>query len=386
MRKSGKLWASVLLMLLAVGGTAPAQEVVLRGGSGALGVEDVGGHAVLVGESGAGALFANPSDLRLRAGGTAGGSGIHAGGLGNLRIGFDYIRPLWSFRDFTLAVPANQAGAFPILGDTGHVDNHFGFAPRIRYDYNLADAVGDLDFPISEVGTSIFVLNLSGRLQRQLASAGGGSGQLNANSTLTIVTAILPELTKRVPYADLMEKKTYEPWEALQDLQIEFRIGTRFSSIDQNYTGSLTSGANTSTRYSSQSFRGVGITAAVNFILPKGDDWLLFSNTRTSVLVGDNRKDSTLTVNAVGQPAVAEAISQSRSVFLPIVEQEFGLEWGRELALNFLENRPTLITVRTAFTAQFWGDVGPLSAGSTQLYRTSHLFLLGAHIMVGFHR
>ena len=66
---------------------------------------------------------------------------------------------------------------------------------------------------------------------------------------------------------------------------------------------------------------------------------------------------------------------------------ETGLQWGAELA-NSLRNGtlPPLCTIRVAAVGQFWGDVGPLSAGSPQGFRTSNLFLVGAHVMVGLHR
>ncbi len=379
-----------VILGLALSRPGHAQEVVLADGA--------GGPILLMPEPRfGGRLFANEGvspEGRLLAGGTVGGHPINQTRLGTLHVGFDYLRPLWTFRDFTLAVPVNRAGDFPLLGDTGHVDNHFAFAPRVKYNYDISSALSDLeddvDFPISDVGASGTFLNLSGRLRRQVTSAGGAFGELNANSSLTIVTANLVEAGKRLRYARLVETKEREPWEPLRDLEIELRIGTRYSSIDQNYTGSLTSGtgaANVSTRYSSQSFRGIGLTTALNFLLPRGNDWLLFFNTRASILVGDNRKDSTLTVNVIGQPAVSETIGESSSVYLPIVELELGFEWGREMALRFAgRDAVTLFSVRAALVSQFWGDVGPLSAGSTQAFRTSDLFLVGGHIMVGFHR
>jgi len=33
-----------------------------------------------------------------------------------------------------------------------------------------------------------------------------------------------------------------------------------------------------------------------------------------------------------------------------------------------------------------WGNVGPLSAGSTQGFETSNLYLFGGHVMIGLAR
>ena len=45
-----------------------------------------------------------------------------------------------------------------------------------------------------------------------------------------------------------------------------------------------------------------------------------------------------------------------------------------------------LLTLRVAAVGQYWGGVGPLSAGSTQGFRSSDLFLVGVNVMVGIHR
>src|SRR4051812_35025843 len=70
--------------------------------------------------------------------GTVGGV-ASAVGPGQLSVGFDYLRPFWSFRDFTLPVPPAYAAAFPALADVGHADNQFAFAPQVRYNYYVED-------------------------------------------------------------------------------------------------------------------------------------------------------------------------------------------------------------------------------------------------------
>ena len=61
----------------------------------------------------------------------------------------DYIRPYWSHRDFTLAVPTANAGSFPLLGDTGHVDNHFSLAAKVNLKYDVSDL-----FAVKATGTA----------------------------------------------------------------------------------------------------------------------------------------------------------------------------------------------------------------------------------------
>jgi hypothetical protein len=325
-------------------------------------------------------LFLSPDQVSaLQAGGTAGGIGLS--GFGAIHIGFDYLTPLWSFRDFTLAVPRENAGSFPLLGDTGHVDNHFAFAPRVDYNYLFTN----WDFGVGASGT---FYNLSGQLHRELSTLGLGAAQLDANSDLTIISANLVEVTKHLEYRDL-KKKDYYCFDCLEDLLIDVSIGARYSSIDQNYTGSLTNGSaatSQTTRYSTQSFSGFGLTTSANFGLPVKKEFLLFTNLRTSLLVGDNKRASTLTVNVAGQPGRSDSISQTNTVFLPVVELEMGFEWQTAIFKRVTDNdKQPFVTLRAAFVGQFWGDVGPLSAGSTQAFRESDLFLVGATVMVGVH-
>lgn len=315
--------------------------------------------------------------------GNVGGRGVT--NVGNVQIGFDYIRPFWSNRDFMLAVPAASAGAFPLLGDVGHVDDHFGLAPIIRYKYD----VEDIGLSFKATGT---FLNLTGSLERRLSDNAGGQGVLTATSSLTIVTANLPEVSTRLYWDELFTGQSHlHNWSCFDDLIIDLGVGTRYSSIQQSYTGTLTNsavgGTNTSTRYSTQNFKGLGITSSVDFTLPVKQNWVVFTNFRGSVLVGDNDKESTITVNLVGVPGTSSTINQNRTEFIPIGEIEIGTQVGYDLGQRLRDGLPPpAMTLRVAGTCQYWHNVGPLSAGSSQGFATSNLYLVGAHIMVGFHR
>jgi len=311
-----------------------------------------------------------------------GNGGFGANNFGDVQIGFDFLQPLWTFRDFMLAVPSAQVGNFPVLGDTGHVDNHFGFAPNLKYNYQIAA----LDLGFSGTGT---FLNLTGQLHREVAAAGGASGQLDANSTLTIIVANVPEFTKHLEYRNL-NRRSCLYCDCLEKLLIDVSIGLRYTSISQNYTGSLTSSAagmtNQTTRSSTQSLSGVGLTGSVHLAHPLADNWFLYQQTRASLLVADDKKASTLTVNVAGQPGLSTTITQNDTMYLPAVEMELGLEWYPAPINSRLSysQRPFLVYLKTAMVGQFWGRVGPLSAGSSQAFRDSDLFLVGANVMLGF--
>lgn len=370
----------VALLALTAVSAAQAQPVIYQ-------PQGAGGHVLLEpADAGfvAGPVFlsgAETGPINARSGGNAGGHGVSS--LGIVEIGFDYLRPFWTFRDFNLAVPASRSQNFPLFGDTGSVDNHFAFAPRVNYNYNFAD----LHFGIAASGS---FLNLSGRLNRQVVSVNGGIGLLTANSSLTLIGANLVEVTRRVDLGEWMVEKKGRSESFWDGVLLDLSLGTRYSSIDQSYTGSLvssTGATNLATRYSSQSFQGIGLTGMANLLYPVTDDLVLFSKTRASVLVGNNQKESTITVIASGVPALGDVISDSRTAFIPVLELELGGEWGLDLAEHLRSwSAETLLTVRVALVGQFWGDVGPLSAGSPQGFRRSDLFLFGANVMVGLHR
>jgi hypothetical protein len=300
----------------------------------------------------------------------------------NVSIGFDYLRPLWTFNEFTLVVPTANARNFPLLADTGHADDHFAFAPIVKYNYQVNDTgLG--------VGISGKFLNLSGHLERGLSLPPVGLAELRSSGNLTLVVANLPEITQRIYLEDVIDIDKDKP--CLRQLVLDLSLGTRFASLTQNYDSSLitSNGSNASTRHAEQSFKGFGLTGAVDCLLPVKHDLILFLNTRCSILVGDNIKRSTTALTIQGDPAASQtyAIDQDSTVFLPVVEWEVGAEWGRQLADALRANEPgPRFTLRTSFVSQFWGDVGPFSAGiSTQGFRASDLFLIGVNVTAGLY-
>jgi Legionella pneumophila major outer membrane protein precursor len=369
------------LILLAITPLAPAQFVPVQ-------ADGAGGLFSLTPMLGAGdpsaPLFSNaPNPPTGTAGGTIGGRGASAG-LGSLEIGFDYLRPYWTSRDFTLAVPAVVAGSFPLLGNIGNVDNQFALAPRVNYKYDVSN-----DFAIKASGT---FMTLNGTINQNLTANDGSVGLLTATSQLTIISANLPEITTRFAYADSFAGSAHY-WPCFDALTVDLGIGTRYSSLSQTYTGDLsntsTTGKNETSRSSTQSFAGIGLTSSLDFNLPfrekgNGEMWNLFTNLRGSILVGDNKKNSSLSVNLAGMPGIPASISQSKTEYMPVAEVESGVEWTHFFGdVNNPDIPPALFTVRVGVSGQFWGDAGPLSAGSPQGFRTSNLFLVGAHVMVG---
>lgn len=311
-------------------------------------------------------------------GGLVGGYGVS--NRANVNAGFTYLVPLWSFRDFQLAAPKEFENLFPVFGDTGPVDTQFAYAPRVNVDYYVAD----LDFGI---GTSGTFLNLSGRVDRQATSSPGASGQLNAHLNLTLVSANLVEFSRQFAFLDLFPRKDPKH-QSVADSVVDLRIGTRYVSLEQNYTGTLTGGSdgvNVTTRTSTQSFRGIGLTTAGSWVLPTGANWAWLLSARQSVLLGDNRRSSSVTVTTQQLQGFAATQFDDRTVLVPVTELETGFDWGLDLAerlRNGLE--PPRFTVRVAAVGQYWGGLGPLSAGSSQGFRHTNLFLVGGYVQAGF--
>ena len=383
--KLTRLWTIGCLCLMSLAPPARAQQFVplhADGPAAAFAMTPVGGEGY--------------ADRQFFGGGTSARAHATVDGrstseLGKIEIGFDYLRPYWDNRDFILAVPATSAGSFPLLGDIGHVDNHFSLRPNVKFGYNVMN-----DLAVKADGT---FLNLTGHLERTIGPD-AALANLTANSSMTIVTATFPEITARFYYRDHVGEGAH-----LENLLIDLGLGTRYASINQDYTGTLTNslatGKNETTRFSHQDFKGVGLTSSLNFILPVHPEWDydeandvdvralpgwdLYTNLRGSILVGDNRKNSALTVTVAGVPGQSTSIEQDKTEFIPVFEIETGVAWTR--TFGFI-NSPNagIFTVRAGLTAQIWGNVGPLSAGSPQGFETSNLYLVGCHVMVGFVR
>lgn len=304
--------------------------------------------------------------------------GIPVGNKVTASIGFTYLVPLWSFRAFELAAPEGYKQYFPVFGRTGPVDANFGYAPRINLDYYIQD----VDLGVAASGTFV---NLSGRIDRQQAGTTGGNAQLTASSTVTLVSANLLEFHRLFAFEGLFPNKELRH-QNVADSVLDLRIGTRYVALDQNYNGTLLGGGNVTTRFSTESYRGIGITLGQIWTIPLGDDWATFMSLRESVLIGDSRRNSSVTATVTGLPTLTATQLETRTQLVPVGELESGVDWGRDLGTRLRDGRgPPQFSIRVSGVAQYWGGLGPLSAASTQGFRTTDLFVIGAYVNAGFH-
>src|SRR5262249_43600617 len=158
---------------------------------------------------------------------------IPVGNNSYIEIGFDYIRPLWSFRDFNLAVPAGFTPNFPLLGNEGHVDDHFAIAPRINLHYRLPDT----DFGLSASGS---FLNLTGDLHRTANDTAAGTAELTSTASLTLTVINFAELSRRLYFEDVQAEHGKSASGCFEDLVIDLSIAGRYAALEQSYTGDLT--------------------------------------------------------------------------------------------------------------------------------------------------
>ena len=211
---------------------------------------------------------------------------------------------------------------------------------------------------------------------------------LTANSSMTIVTATFPEITTRFYFDELFPNHTGSHFD---DLSVDLSFGTRYGSIEQNYTGKLNNSTAAGSMRRKRLFdpvvQRIGITS-LHFLCPlQHKPWSLYTTLRGSVLVGDNDKDSSLSVTIAGMPGKAASIVQSETEFIPVGEIETGVQWTHLFRnVNVPDAPQTAFIVRVGLSAQVWGNVGPLSAGSTQGFETSNLYLFGGHVMIGLAR
>jgi hypothetical protein len=321
------------------------------------------------------------SGHRVGVSGTVGGGGVSVG-VGTLNVGFDYVRPLWTSLHFLEPIPSGFEEFFGPVGNIQHIDDAFGFMPTVQYNYKVEN-------PNLNVNTSGKFLNLSGKIDRNYTD-GTGSGELTGTSRLTLVTANIIEATRRVSFEELLGRPPHKPGH--DDVCFEFGIGTRYSSIEQNVDINVTFRSDvtrSNRRHAEQTFRGIGLTGIANILNPVGPNLDLFMNNRASILVGENSKYSSLDLNVADQPngVVNTSIKQTRTVYLPIFESELGVGWVGAVDVwpHATEVAPPLLTLRAAIVGQFWGDVGPLSAGQ-QSFSSSSLFLVGVSVTIGITR
>jgi Legionella pneumophila major outer membrane protein precursor len=303
----------------------------------------------------------------------------------HIGLGFEYLRPHYTNRATTLVVPPGAAAAFPIRGALGDVTNNFAFVPRFGIEYIFPDTAG------FGIGASGKLFTLQGDLRRTVTGS-AGSGVLNAENTLSIGSANVLEGLIRFPLNRM---------ECFQDCSLEHvtllgSIGGRYGYVRQDFTSSLTSGANLASLTATQDFTGFGITGSLGTLCPLGEKqrFALYGLARGSLLVGQNNRTSTFSTVIAGDGSTAGQLTERRSQLIPVGEFELGASWGLPLGKRTALGAapmPPVVWLRAGWITQIWGGLGLLSPppnstlqGAT--FSGAPLLLYGFTIQVGFTR
>ena len=171
---------------------------------------------------------------------------------------------------------------------------------------------------------------------------------------------------------------------------LEIKIGTRYSSLNQNFTANLRRGNGQAVTTSSyQDFRGVGLTTALHMGTPLSDMFWLYARSRGSLLVGTNDRQSnfTVVVPGGGPGTVTNSVATSQTDIIPVGEFEVGLSWDNRQAIDpDSAGSDTLVWLKVGYVAQIWGDVGMISAGAQPFFGDGYLSLMGFTLQAGVQR
>ena len=286
-------------------------------------------------------------------------------------IGFDYLQPWFSSRSTSLRVTAPAGGS--VLGGTDNFSNDFAFIPSLNIEYQF----DDLGFGVAASGK---LMNLTGKLTRNVATD-SGNANLIINSSLDIAVANLLEAV--VPF-DLADTRCFGHT-FLGDMAFVGTIGSRYAHVRQHYDAALTvvggAATNSGALVANQLYNGFGLTSSLTALYPLTERIALYSNTRASILIGNDQRDSTIIVGAANTTA-----EENRTLFMPSGEIEIGIAYG--MPLPHRGERPSvapLLWIKAGFIGQVWGDIGLLHVNDKMgnQFDDSHLVLYGFTVQVG---
>ena len=263
-----------------------------------------------------------------------------------------------------------------MVGGTSDLSNDFAFSPGFEVGYQFKNT----GFGVQVTGR---LLHLTGRLERTLHdSAGAVVAEASAHSTVDLAVVNPLEGFVTAALADCCELE--HPY--LRESTFIFSLGGRYAHVNQHYTTTVVTGpGRQGSLTANQTFNGLGLTSSVNGIYPMKERWALYSQMRGSILIGDNNRDSSITVVAPGAPSATHA-SEDATEFVPILEFEMGIVYGVPI------NRPgptpnfgPILWIKTGLVGQMWGDLGLLNINNTggHQFSDSPLWLVGFAVQVG---
>ncbi|HJZ58415.1 MAG TPA: Lpg1974 family pore-forming outer membrane protein [Gemmataceae bacterium] len=298
---------------------------------------------------------------------------------GNLRVevGFEYLRPVRTFRDNGLVLPPAAASSFPTGAQLGELGHGFAFIPRFGLEYKISDEA----FGVAASGK---MFTLKGD-ERRTVSSPAGSAVLNAEDNISVGIANFLEGVARFnldPDGSRRENLLHSPAAIAS-------FGARYSYVGQNLNTTLVSGPNVLSLASTQDFNGFGITGSLGGLCSVGQRGLgVYGFSRGSVLAGRNNRSSTFSVvvPGVGAASTADQITDQRTILIPVGEFEVGVSWMKPVRLRpVVEPRFIPLTwFRAGMATQVWGDLGLLESPTVRLFSPDRpLILYGFTVSAG---
>jgi hypothetical protein len=289
-------------------------------------------------------------------------------------IGFDYIQPLFSNRSVSQVIPGATG---PVGGGVHNFSNDFTFLPRLALQYDFAD----LGFGLA---ASAKLLEITGKLHRELTLTPGGTASVDANGLVDVAAANVIEATRQIDLGDT--------WcfggSCLQDTLLLLTGGGRYAYVHQNYSSTLVAGGGQNVLTANQEFTGFGITGSVNTISQLFGNFVFYTNTRGSFLLGTNDRTSSIAIVAPSAQSSGVKATDNRTLVVPSLEWEAGIGYGLDLARTHDLAVPLtapLLWFKTGFVGQLWGNVGLLKINdaSSNQFTDSLLLLLGFTVQIG---
>jgi hypothetical protein len=299
----------------------------------------------------------------------------------NPRLGIYFLRPYWSKRDFSIAVPGGSGAGGVILADTRDVANDYSVAPVVDVT---------VQFTSLNVTFNGFEYALSSSVD-QAVQAGAGTASLTGTSSLTLREATTGEVG--IPI-DRFVPNCLESW-FQNGGETQVGIGGYYLYVDQDYNAILTNGTNNkATLHSHQNFEGFGLVGSLDlktgphfFKVPSYSNWYwdVYSRTNGAIVMGTNKRLSDYSVTGGSSPSVHDNATD----FIPVGTLEIGFDVAKatQTLLPSLRSPgktdPVQVDTDVGFSvgavAQVIGDVGMPSArsGGSRALENGSLFVVG---------
>lgn len=289
----------------------------------------------------------------------------------DVTVGFSYVRPYWPNSGLDLRIPAGTNPAVGVISPYGNLSNTFGFVPRLDVSY---------DTSVVKVGASAQFLSVGGSLDRTVALA-GGTADLLATNNLTILDVTFAEINKPFFLIDVCDHPIIERL-GLEDDTLIASLGTRYTSIRQDWHAAVRGGQVNAASDATQTFTGIGLSAGLSADHPVTDLWGIYSSGKGTLLLGQNNRKTSVAGQDAGGP-FANTLSENKTTLFPAAQVDVGLRYRARLDTRPNSATPNaILTLRAGVTGMYYANVGFLPAApGTASFDSRPLFLVGFAIL-----